>query len=92
MKHGPKIDPVKSLPYGVASCIVIPVKRICLLTLWKEINRMHSSQIIENVAHDLVEGGTYSALTIQHAIDSLNRALIELRKEETIALIWEGSN
>jgi hypothetical protein len=53
---------------------------------------MHSSQIIENVAHDLVEGGTYSALTIQHAIDSLNRALIELRKEETIALIWEGSN
>lgn len=48
---------------------------------------MHSSQIIENVAHDLVESGTYSALTIQHAIDSLNRALIALRNEETIELI-----
>jgi hypothetical protein len=43
---------------------------------------MHSSQIIETVAHDLVEGGTYSALTIQHAIDSLNRALIALHNEE----------
>lgn len=52
---------------------------------------MHSSQIIENVAHDLVESGVYSALSIQNAIDSLNRALIELRKEETIELIWEGS-
>ena len=48
---------------------------------------MHSSQIIENVAHDLVEGGTYSALTIQHAIDSLHRALIALHNEEVKELI-----
>jgi hypothetical protein len=50
---------------------------------------MHSSQIIENVAHDLVEGGTYSALSIQNAIDSLNRALIALHNEEIIETIKE---
>lgn len=48
---------------------------------------MHSSQIIENVAHDLVEGGTYSALSIRHAIEGLNRALVALHNEEIIELI-----
>lgn len=43
---------------------------------------MHSSQIIENVAHDLVESGVYSALSIQHAIDSLNHALTLYYREE----------
>ncbi len=43
---------------------------------------MHSSQIIENVAHDLIEGGTYSSLTIRHALDSLNNEeIIETIKE-----------
>jgi hypothetical protein len=48
---------------------------------------MHSSQIIENVAHDLVESGVYSALSIRNAIDSLNRALIALHNEEVKELI-----
>jgi hypothetical protein len=48
---------------------------------------MHSSQIIENVAHDLIEGGTYNALTIRQAIESLNRALVALHNEEMIELI-----
>jgi hypothetical protein len=43
---------------------------------------MHSSQIIENVAHDLVESGVYSALSIQNAIDSLNHALTLYYREE----------
>jgi hypothetical protein len=50
---------------------------------------MHSSQIIENVAHDLVESGVYSALSIRNAIDSLNRALIALHNEEVIEMMKE---
>lgn len=52
---------------------------------------MHSSQIIENVAHDLVESGVYSALSIRNAIDSLNRALVALHNEEIIELIKEAN-
>jgi hypothetical protein len=79
-------SPLASLPYTVTYGKVYLVGGSAS-SLMEGNRSMHSSQIIENVAHDLVEGGTYSALTIQHAIDSLNRALIALHNEEI-----EGAN
>lgn len=51
---------------------------------------MKSKEIVEIVAHDLANNECTN-LSIRHAIDSLNRALVALHNEEIIDLIWEGS-